>query len=118
MRSIRTDVHFVFDLHGGACGFDGCTCLPCHHDDRLSTERADVFSEQWLVCRDRAEAVVRQVLMREERDDPFQQKRLTEAQQALDAYLEVQRQATDLRIPVLNQNRFLYLVGYYNQATR
>lgn len=54
----------------------------------------------------------------EEVGDPFQQKRLTEAQAALDAYLDVQRQATELRIPVLNQNRFLYLVGYYNQATR
>ena len=58
------------------------------------------------------------VIPPEEREDPFQQKRLREAQEALDAYLEVQRQATDLRIPVLNQNRFLYLVGYYNQATR
>ncbi|HEV2296575.1 MAG TPA: hypothetical protein VGR35_22215 [Tepidisphaeraceae bacterium] len=54
----------------------------------------------------------------EERNDPFQQKRLTEAQAALDEYLDIQRQATELRIPVLNQNRFLYLVGYYNQATR
>ena len=43
---------------------------------------------------------------------------LYRAADALDAYLEVQRQATDLRIPVLNQNRVLYLVGYYNQATR
>ncbi|MDQ3439980.1 MAG: hypothetical protein M3478_06470 [Planctomycetota bacterium] len=58
------------------------------------------------------------VIPPEEQDDPFQQKRLREAQEALEAYLEVQRQATDLRIPVLNQNRFLYLVGYYNQATR
>lgn len=58
------------------------------------------------------------VIAPEDQNDPFEQKRLTEAQAALDAYLEVQRQATDLRIPVLNQNRFLYLVGYYNQATR
>jgi hypothetical protein len=58
------------------------------------------------------------VIPPEEKDDPFQQKRLADAQAALDAYLEVQKQATDLRIPVLNQNRFLYLVGYYNQATR
>ncbi len=58
------------------------------------------------------------VIPPEEQDDPFQQKRLTEAQAALDAYLDVQSQATELRIPVLNQNRFLYLVGYYNQATR
>jgi hypothetical protein len=58
------------------------------------------------------------VIPPEEKLDPFQQKRLADAQAALDAYLEVQKQATDLRIPVLNQNRFLYLVGYYNQATR
>jgi hypothetical protein len=54
----------------------------------------------------------------EERDNPFNQKRLLEAQQELDAYLNVLKAATDMRIPVLNQNRFLYLVGYYNQATR
>jgi hypothetical protein len=58
------------------------------------------------------------VIPPEERDNPFEQKRLTEAQEALNAYLDIQRQATELRIPVMNQNRFLYLVGYYNQATR
>jgi len=58
------------------------------------------------------------VIPPEEKDNPLEQKRMADAQAALDAYLEVQKQATDLRIPVMNQNRFLYLVGYYNQATR
>jgi len=58
------------------------------------------------------------VIPPEEKDNPQEQKRMADAQAALDAYLEVQKQATDLRIPVMNQNRFLYLVGYYNQATR
>jgi hypothetical protein len=58
------------------------------------------------------------VIPPEEKDDALAQKRFQEATAALEAYLDVQRQATELRIPVLNQNRFLYLVGYYNQATR
>ncbi len=58
------------------------------------------------------------VIAPEDKEDPFEQKRLQDAQAALDAYLDIQKQATDLRIPVLNQNRFLYLVGYYSQAKR
>jgi hypothetical protein len=54
----------------------------------------------------------------EDREDPQEQARLQKATAELEAYLNVQREATDLRIPVLNQNRFLYLVGYYKQATR
>ena len=36
----------------------------------------------------------------------------------LDRYLNVRQQAISLNIPILNQNRFLYLIGYFNQATR
>ncbi len=55
---------------------------------------------------------------RDELQDPFNAKKLADAQQALDQYLAVKKQAVDLHIPVLNQNRFLYLIGYYAQASR
>lgn len=35
-----------------------------------------------------------------------------------EAYDRVLQRAGELNIPVLNQNRFLYLIGYYNQAGR
>jgi hypothetical protein len=40
------------------------------------------------------------------------------AQKALDAYDEVRSQAIQLNIPIMNQGRFLYYVGYYDQAKR
>ena len=40
------------------------------------------------------------------------------AQKALDAYDEVRSAATKLNIPIMNQNRFLYYVGYYERAQR
>ena len=55
---------------------------------------------------------------REELQDPFNAKKLADAQTALDQYLNVKKQGVDLRIPVLNQNRFLYLIGYFAQAKR
>ena len=49
---------------------------------------------------------------------PENQDKQQKAQDALEKYQEVRQQAKDLHIPVLNQNRFLYYVGYYDQATR
>ncbi|MDB5355567.1 MAG: hypothetical protein JWN24_2020 [Phycisphaerales bacterium] len=40
------------------------------------------------------------------------------AQQQLDAYLDYKSNAIKLGIPIINQNRFLYFVGYYDQAKR
>ncbi|MDB5332669.1 MAG: hypothetical protein JWP03_3820 [Phycisphaerales bacterium] len=40
------------------------------------------------------------------------------AQKALDAYQELKSNAIKLGVPILNQNRFLYFVGYYDQAKR
>ena len=40
------------------------------------------------------------------------------AQKALDAYDEVRSQAIALNIPIMNQSRFLYYVGYYEQSQR
>jgi hypothetical protein len=45
-------------------------------------------------------------------------KRMADAQAELEAYSKVRADAKDLHIPVMNQNRFLYFVGYYDQAKR
>ena len=55
---------------------------------------------------------------KEELQDPFNAKKLADAQAALDAYQNVKATAQNLHIPILNQNRFLYLIGYYDQARR
>ena len=49
---------------------------------------------------------------------PENQAKVQAAQDALDKYQQVRQDAKDLHIPVLNQNRFLYYVGYYDQAKR
>ena len=49
---------------------------------------------------------------------PENQDKLQKAQDALDKYQEVRQQAVQLHIPIMNQNRFLYYVGYYDQAKR
>jgi hypothetical protein len=54
----------------------------------------------------------------EELTDPINLKKQTDAQAELDQYLNVIQQAKDLHIPVLNQNRFLYLTGQENMVTR
>jgi hypothetical protein len=54
----------------------------------------------------------------EDLKDPINRKKMDDAQAALDKYEAVKQQAIDLHIPVLNQNRFLYLIGYYDQSKR
>lgn len=55
---------------------------------------------------------------KEELDAPLNADKLAKAQAELDKYQEVRQTARELHIPILNQNRFLYYVGYYDQATR
>lgn len=47
----------------------------------------------------------------EELTDPLNAKKLTDAQAELDSYLNVVQAAKELRIPILNQNRFVYFTG-------
>ncbi len=54
----------------------------------------------------------------EELLDPINRKKLDDAQARLNAYNDVLTRARDLYIPVLNQNRFLYYIGYYSLASR
>jgi hypothetical protein len=49
---------------------------------------------------------------------PLDSERYAKQQAALDKYLNIQSEAIHLSIPILNQNRFLYFVGYYDQAKR
>jgi len=51
-------------------------------------------------------------------DDAVVRQQKLEAQQAQEAYLNVLKQASQLNIPIMNQNRFLNFVGYRSQATR
>lgn len=55
---------------------------------------------------------------KEELDDPINRKRLDDATAERNAYEDVLNRARDLHIPVMNQNRFLYYVGYYAQSQR
>lgn len=50
--------------------------------------------------------------------DPILRARYDQAQAELDAYERIRERAAELNIPILNQNRFLYLVGYFEQAAR
>ncbi len=54
----------------------------------------------------------------DELNDPVNKKKQEDAQAAFEAYEQVVARAGELNIPVLNQNRFLYYVGYYEQAKR
>jgi hypothetical protein len=50
--------------------------------------------------------------------DPLKEQELQQAKAALDAYNDIRSKAQQMNVPILNQNRFLYLIGYYDEATR
>jgi predicted nucleic acid-binding Zn-ribbon protein len=51
-------------------------------------------------------------------NDPILKARYDAAVAESEAYSQISAKAREYRIPILNQNRFLYLIGYYNQAQR
>ena len=51
-------------------------------------------------------------------NDPVNKAKFDEATADASAYDDIKEKAKDLRIPILNQNRFLYFCGYYDQAQR
>lgn len=51
-------------------------------------------------------------------NNPEQQLRHQQAQQRFEKYQSVVREAVQLNVPIMNQNRFLYFIGYYDQAKR
>jgi hypothetical protein len=54
----------------------------------------------------------------EQASDPIEQERAEKAKAALQKYNDVLDRARDYSIPVLNQTRFLYYTGYFDQRTR
>lgn len=64
------------------------------------------------------EPVLPEFTREELENNPQNMAKLTAAQQELEQYLDVVQRASELSIPILNQNRFLYFVGYYDQARR
>jgi hypothetical protein len=55
---------------------------------------------------------------REEAQDPINAKRLADAQAELEAYNTILTKARDLSIPIMNQNRFLFYTGFYEQSNK
>src|SRR5262249_29709683 len=57
-------------------------------------------------------------LTAEEKQNPIMAAKLAQAEADAEAYDKVKREAIELHVPILNQNRFLYFVGYYELAQR
>jgi multidrug efflux pump subunit AcrA (membrane-fusion protein) len=57
-------------------------------------------------------------LSKDDANDPIKQAEAQNAQVKYDTYEDLKRQAIEYHIPILNQNRFLYFVGYYDAAKR
>lgn len=55
---------------------------------------------------------------REELEEPLNRERLNRATADANAFDEVRRMAQEYNIPILNQNRFLYFVGFYELSRR
>lgn len=55
---------------------------------------------------------------RPKEDDPIAKAKYDQAVADAEAYADLSAKARSYRIPILNQNRFLYLCGYYEQAKR
>src|SRR5258706_819663 len=52
------------------------------------------------------------------KDDPIREFEQKKAEEARKAYEDVKNKALELHTPVLNQNRFLYFVGFFDQARK
>jgi hypothetical protein len=55
---------------------------------------------------------------RPDETDPVAMARYVQAVAEADQYAEISAQARSYRLPILNQNRFLYMVGYYEQSRK
>jgi hypothetical protein len=64
------------------------------------------------------EPVIPNVSRQELENDPLLKAKYDAAVADAEAYSDISAKARAYRIPILNQNRFLYLVGYYDRAKR
>jgi hypothetical protein len=55
---------------------------------------------------------------RPDETDPIAMARYVQAVSEADQYAEIAQRARSYRLPILNQNRFLYMVGYFEQSRR
>ena len=58
------------------------------------------------------------ILTKEDEGDPPKVEIHDKRQKELDEYLDIRSKAISLGVPILNQNRFLYFIGYYDMAKR
>jgi hypothetical protein len=58
------------------------------------------------------------VFTKEDLTDPVNVDKLNRALASLKAYQDIVNQTATLHIPIMNQNRFMYYVGYYDQMKR
>lgn len=58
------------------------------------------------------------VFTRDELSDPINQAKYDQARAEAEAYDTVRRSAQEYNVPILNQNRFLYFVGFYELSKR
>ena len=58
------------------------------------------------------------ILTKEEQSDPIRIDKLNKALEASKKYQDVINQAATLHIPIMNQNRFMYYIGYFDQMKR
>ncbi len=64
------------------------------------------------------EPVVPNIPPEQLKDDPIREFEQKKAEEAHKAYEDVKNKALELHIPVLNQNRFLYFIGFFDQAKK
>ena len=58
------------------------------------------------------------VFTKEELDDPINKQKLDNKLAELKMFNDLVNQASTLHIPVMNQNRFMYFIGYFDQMKR
>jgi hypothetical protein len=57
-------------------------------------------------------------LTKEQLDDPLLRAKYDQAVADLKSYQDIVNQAAELHVPIMNQNRFMYYIGYYDQMQR
>jgi Skp family chaperone for outer membrane proteins len=57
-------------------------------------------------------------LTKDQLDDPLLRAKYDQAVADLKSYQDIVNAAAELHVPIMNQNRFMYYIGYYDQMTR
>ncbi len=81
----------------------------------IVTENLDIDTDFVVMGK---EPIVPTVTKEQLEGDPIREFEHKKAEEARVAYEEVKNKALELHIPVLNQNRFLYFIGFFDQARK